>query len=82
MLSLFYDDITHSGLTSHMAQFITTLVSMSVKHDNFRQDIIDQLFLQLTETAEAREFIIFLLRDIIRMHHPEEALEATKYVVD
>jgi hypothetical protein len=44
MLNLFYVDITHGDLTSHLAQFITTLVSMSVKEDDFRQDIIDELF--------------------------------------
>ena len=80
MVHLFFLDITSSDLTNHMAQFIKLLVGKSVSSpDDFREDILDELFFELTETAEAKEFVNYLLKDLIRLSNLEQTLSETKY---
>jgi len=63
---------------SHTAKFITALVNQATQQP-VNYDVLDQLFSLLCDQAEAREFIDYFLKDLVRQSEIEITLDAAEY---
>lgn len=75
---VYFNQSNGNDVSQHTAKFITALINQATQQP-IKYEILDELFLLLCDTAEAKDFIDYLLKDLIRQADIEITLDLAKY---